>query len=141
MTTAEPLGYLGSLIRRAQQRHVAVWLSEVSADITSVQFAALAALTQSPGLSQRELCDALDLDRSTIADLVARLVRNGLVERVPDATDRRRYVLTVSERGESTFRELEPRVRAAQDVLAATLTSAERAELRGLLVKLLRQPG
>ena len=73
--------FTGSLVRRAQQRHVAVWLSEVSAEVTSVQYAALEILHKTPGVNQRQLGDELDVDRSTIADLVARMVRNGLIER------------------------------------------------------------
>ncbi|MGH2890522.1 MAG: MarR family transcriptional regulator, partial [Solirubrobacteraceae bacterium] len=76
----EPLRHTGHLLRRAQQLHVAVWLRDVCADTTSVQYAALTVLDQHPRSSQRELGRVLDLDRSTIADLVARMVRRGLIE-------------------------------------------------------------
>ena len=76
--------FTGSLVRRAQQRHVAVWLSEVSAEITNVQYEALEILQLTPGVNQRQLGDELDVDRSTIADLVARMVRNNLIERSDD---------------------------------------------------------
>lgn len=55
--------YTGSLVRRAQQRHVAVWLAEVSAEVTSVQYAALEVLHETPGVNQRQLGDQLDVDR------------------------------------------------------------------------------
>lgn len=67
----EPLRHTGHLLRRAQQLHVAIWLRDVSAETTSVQFAALTVLDQRPRASQRDLGHVLDLDRSTIADLVA----------------------------------------------------------------------
>src|SRR5690606_7784902 len=58
----EILPHTGSLIRRAQQRHAAEWARLVSNTITSVQFAALAILADTPGASQRELGDALEVD-------------------------------------------------------------------------------
>jgi hypothetical protein len=46
--------FTGSLVRRAQQRHLAVWQSEVSAEITNVQYAALEILQRTPGDSKHE---------------------------------------------------------------------------------------
>ena len=131
--TQEPLGYLGSLIRRAQQRHVAVWLTEVSTEVTSVQYAALAVLTHQPGMSQRELGDALDIDRSTVAGIVSRLERDGLIARITDPDDGRRKVLTPTPQGQRAYAELKPKVVRAQDVLAAELDAQQRQQLNALL--------
>ena len=129
--------YTGSLVRRAQQRHVALWLREVSTEISSVQYAALAALAQAPGLSQRELGDELDLDRSTIADLVARMVRHGLVERAQHADDKRRKTLKLAPEGQAQFEALTPHVATVEQHLTAALTAEEAQELRRLLAALL----
>jgi DNA-binding MarR family transcriptional regulator len=138
---AEPLGrYTGSLVRRAQQRHLAVWLSEVSTEVTSVQYAALAALQRLPGVNQRQLGDELDVDRSTIADLVARMVRNGWIERTDDPVDKRGYVLFLTAAGKKQLATLSPRVEAVERILTAALTPQERLELRRLLAILLSEP-
>ncbi|WP_413195086.1 MarR family winged helix-turn-helix transcriptional regulator [Pararobbsia alpina] len=129
--------FTGSLVRRAQQRHVAVWLSEVSAEITSVQYAALEVLQRTPGVNQRQLGDELDVDRSTIADLVARLVRNELVERKDDPVDKRSYVLYLTSAGKKQLATLRPRVEEVERILTARLTHEERMELRRLLSTLL----
>ncbi|MCC8392203.1 MarR family transcriptional regulator [Paraburkholderia sp. MMS20-SJTR3] len=129
--------FTGSLVRRAQQRHAAVWLSEVSAEITSVQYAALEILHETPGVSQRQLGDQLDVDRSTIADLVARMVRNGLIERADDPVDKRSYVLFLSAAGKKRLVALRPRVEQVERILTAKLTAAESAQLRRLLAALL----
>jgi MarR family transcriptional regulator, temperature-dependent positive regulator of motility len=129
--------YTGSLVRRAQQRHLAVWLSEVSAEVTSVQYAALAALHQTPGLNQRQLGDELDVDRSTIADLVARMVRNDLIERTDDPADKRSYVLYLTAAGKKQLATLRPRVDTVERILTAAMTPQERLELRRLLAVLL----
>lgn len=129
----EPLNYTGYLIRRAQQVHVAVWQREVSSDVSSVQFGVLAVLARQPGASQRILGDELDLDRSTIADLVARLQRRGLIERRRHAEDRRKNTLALSAAGVTELQRLRPRVDAVERALTDGLTATERTELRRLL--------
>lgn len=127
----------GYLIRRSQQAHVAAWQRFVSTEITSVQFGVLNVLRDRPGSSQRELCDDLDLDRSTIADIVARLQRRGLLHRVRDAGDRRRNVLDLTDKGRREFDLLVPGVRRVDLELTRSLDDADQAQLRSLLVRLL----
>jgi MarR family transcriptional regulator, temperature-dependent positive regulator of motility len=129
--------FTGSLVRRAQQRHAAVWLSEVSAEITSVQYAALEILQAAPGVNQRQLGEKLDVDRSTIADLVARMVRNGLIERADDPDDKRSYVLFLTSTGKKRLVSLRPHVEEVERILTARLTQRESQELRRLLSALL----
>ena len=135
----EPLRHTGHLLRRAQQLHLAVWLRDVSAETTSVQFAVLTVLDQRPGASQRELGRVLDLDRSTIADLVTRMVRRGLIERERDQDDRRRNVLQLTPAGRDELAHLRPRVEAIEPTLTAGLRPGERDELRRLLYRILEQ--
>ena len=132
------LGQLtGYLIRRSQQAHVAAWQRYVSTEITSVQFGVLNVLRARPGSSQRELCDDLDLDRSTIADIVARLQRRGLLHRVRDVADKRRNVLDLTEMGRAVFDSLVPGVRRVDVELTRSLDDSEQSVLRGLLLELL----
>lgn len=133
----EPLRHTGHLLRRAQQLHVALWQRDVCVATTSVQFAALTVLDQRPGSSQRDLGRVLDLDRSTIADLVARMMRRGLVQRARDLTDRRRNVLDLTSAGRAELTRLRPRVDALEPVLTRGLEAEERAELRRLLRRML----
>jgi DNA-binding MarR family transcriptional regulator len=133
----EPLRHTGHPLRRAQQLHVAIWLRDVSAETTSVQFAALTVLDQRPRASQRDLGHVLDLDRSTIADLVARMIRRGLIERERDADDRRRNALQLTRAGRDELARLRPRVEAIEPTLTGGLTPGERVELRRLLYQML----
>jgi MarR family transcriptional regulator, temperature-dependent positive regulator of motility len=129
--------FTGSLVRRAQQRHLAVWQSEVSTEITSVQYAALEILHRTPGVNQRQLGDELDVDRSTIADLVARMVRNELIERTDDPVDKRSYVLYLTQAGKKQLSSLRPRVEEVERILTAKLSPADTKILRRLLLALL----
>ncbi len=132
--------YTGYLFRRAQQAHVAAWQREVSAEVTSVQFGVLNVLAGTPGASQQHLVERLDLDRSTIADIVARLERRGLIERLRDDTDKRRNVLHLTELGERELTALVPRVERVDAVLTAGLTPADATTLRRILTTVLDSP-
>jgi DNA-binding MarR family transcriptional regulator len=133
--------YTGFLLRRAQQAHVAAWQREVSADVTSVQFGVMNVLSANPGASQRELCEHLDLDRSTIADIVARLERHGIVERVRDAGDKRRNIVRLTAEGQREFRRLVPKVVRVDHVLTGGLSVDDAAALRRLLNAMLSSQG
>lgn len=87
----------------------------------------------------RELGRVLDLDRSTIADLVARMARRGLIKRERDKRDRRRNALQLIRAGRDELARLRPRVEAIEPTLTAGLDPAERHELRRLLYRVLEQ--
>lgn len=137
----EPQRHLGYLIRRAQQRHVAVWALVVSTETTSVQYSVLAVLDRLREASQRQLCDEIDLDRSTIADLVARMERRGLIRRQRHPADARRNTVRLTEAGADELRRLQPLVEEVQRQLAANLSPSETEDLRGILRRLLGETG
>jgi DNA-binding MarR family transcriptional regulator len=129
--------HTGFLVRRSQQAHMAAWAQEVGARLTNVQFGVLNVLHRLGEASQRELCDALDLDRSTVAGLVARLEARGLVARVRAAADRRRNVVRLTDAGLDLLRSLVPAAARVDDVLTSALTAQERETLQRLLTKIL----
>lgn len=135
--TREPHKHTGFLLRRAQQQHVATWQSVIDGDTTSVQYGVLAVLDRRPGLAQKEICEELDLDRSTIADVCARLEKNGMVTRTPAQEDRRRNVLELTAAGTNELNRLRPLVDRVQIELTKALSTAEHEQLRTLLSKLL----
>ena len=57
--------------------------------MTRAQWVILARLERMGGLSQKELADVLEVEPISVARLIDRLQARGLVERRPDATDRR----------------------------------------------------
>ena len=129
--------HTGFLVRRTQQAHLAVWAAEVGPRLSNVQFGVLNVLARLGEASQRELCDALDLDRSTVAGLVARLETRGLVARVRAAADRRRNVVRLTDGGRATLRDTMRDAARVDAVLTAPLTADERAELQRLLTLVL----
>jgi DNA-binding MarR family transcriptional regulator len=135
----EPQRHVGYLIRRAQQRHVAAWTRIASSEISSVQYTILVLLDRLGEASQRELCDEADLDRSTIADLVGRMERKGLITRRRDPEDARRNTVTLTDAGRSERKRLRPLVDQVQEALLASMSLEDRRALRTGLHALLRQ--
>ena len=136
-----PAEYTGHLLRRAQQVHLAAWNRHVSIEYTSTQFAALSMVARRPGMSQADLGGELDLDRSTIADLVRRLVARDLLQRTTDPSDRRRKTLRLTPSGREALALLQPRVAAIEPLVTGGLDPDQRAQLRGLLQAVLTAAG
>jgi DNA-binding MarR family transcriptional regulator len=125
----------GHLARRLQQAHSLLWGAMVSEETTSPQFAVLNALEEKPDIDQRTLSGHVHLDRSTIADLVARLARRGLIERVRDEADGRRNVLKLTAEGRRLHRKLTTRTARMNRVFLAPLAEDERQTLLRLIAR------
>lgn len=125
----------GHLARRLQQAHSLLWVAMVSEETTSPQFAVLNALEEKPGMDQRTLSETVHLDRSTIADLVARLAGRELVERVRDPMDGRRNVLKLTKEGRRVHRKLVTRTARMNRVFLAPLDGDEQETLLRLIAR------
>ena len=92
----------GHLIRRLHQQSTQVFQVQTQAaglDLTSVQFAALDAIAQEPGIDQASLAATISFDRATIGSVIERLENKGLVERVVSEHDRRARQLRLTRGG------------------------------------------
>ncbi|MFE4664794.1 MarR family winged helix-turn-helix transcriptional regulator [Streptomyces sp. NPDC056716] len=117
----------GHLARRLQQAHYLLWNTMVSEEITSPQFAVLNALVAESGLDQRTVGERVGLDRSTVAEVISRLDRRGLLAKVRDPQDGRRFLLRPTEDGMRTHRRIALRTARMNQVFLAPLTADERA--------------
>lgn len=130
----------GHLIRRLHQQSTQVFQARTQAagfDLTSVQFAALDAIAQQPGIDQATLAATIGFDRATIGGVVDRLEHKGLVRRVVSAQDRRARQLHLTPEGEQLLEASRPVVEALQDHILAPLSPAERATFLALAHKAL----
>jgi len=127
----------GHLLRRAQQIAVALFFEEVKGlAITPVQFAALTAIAEYPGLDQRSLVDAIAIDRSTVGSLVRRLEERKLIRRTTPPTNRRIKQLFITGKGAKLLESSNAAVEAVQRRIVDALSTKERAEFMRLLAKL-----
>lgn len=125
--------YTGFLIRRAQQLHLDVWSDAAFNNVTGIQFGVLTLIERHPELDQKTLGKHLALDRSTIADLVARLERQGYINRSSDTVDARRRLLTITPAGLEALERLRPHAAEVDQKITKPLSETEREELRRLL--------
>ncbi|MFI6406813.1 MarR family winged helix-turn-helix transcriptional regulator [Streptomyces sp. NPDC050548] len=123
----------GHLARRLQQAHYLLWNAMVSEEITSPQFAVLNALVAEPGLDQRTVGERVGLDRSTVAEVISRLSGRGLLDKVRDARDGRRFVLCPTDDGRRVHRKLAVRTARMNQVFLAPLSAEEQGVFLDLI--------
>src|SRR5262245_57333037 len=127
----------GHLIRRAQQRAVSIFLEECApVDITPVQYAALVALRDNPGIDATRLSALVAFDRSTVGNVLERLESKGLVLRAASRDDKRVKILLLSAAGAAVLKDAEPLVRRAQERILAPLAPEDRAHFMRMLSQL-----
>ena len=128
----------GQLIRIAQQVHTRLWAEHVGGELTAPQYAALVALAVEPGADQRTVGERASLDKATMAEMVGRLVRRGLVLRRRDPADGRRKLLTLSPLGSQLLQDVSPNVARVQQQLLEPLDEGQRCGLMTALARLAR---
>ncbi|MGH6956916.1 MAG: MarR family winged helix-turn-helix transcriptional regulator [Caulobacteraceae bacterium] len=94
--------------------------------LTQRQFAVLAAAEGAEGVSQSKLARATGIDRSTLAELVARLIAKGLLERERSADDARANAVRLTEAGAALLAETAKPARRADRHLLAILGAKRR---------------
>lgn len=97
--------------------------------ITARQYGVLLTLHQRDRLTLTELAAHISVDRSTLTEMVRRLVRDGLVVRSDNGNDRRSAMVTLSSQGEAAVARLTPGAAKVQSVLMARLDLTERRQL------------
>ncbi|MGW3540042.1 MarR family winged helix-turn-helix transcriptional regulator [Nocardia niigatensis] len=94
-------------------------------------------LAERSEISQQEMADAMEIDRSEVVRLIDSLEKAGLVTRNRDPHDRRKYRLAITAAGNRLREETDAKIFAATDVLLARLTPTERETLHRLSLKAL----
>jgi len=126
---------VGFLLRRAQQRHLAIF-SNLMSDFTPTQFATMAKLHEAGPLSQNELGRQASMDAATIKGVIDRLRKRGLISTQRDNRDQRRIYLDLTPEGRNQYQQ---RVSVAAEITARTvsdLNDSEHDQLTNLLKKL-----
>jgi MarR family transcriptional regulator, lower aerobic nicotinate degradation pathway regulator len=125
----------GHLIRRLQQISFALFVDQARAfETTPVQYAAIVAINNHPGIDQTALCNIVALDRSTVGDVVGRLEKKKLIRRLSGLVDRRTKSLYVTPAGRKLIEDIEPAVQSTQRLILAPLKASE----RGVFLQMLK---
>lgn len=129
----------GHLIRRSQQIAVSLFVEETAAfGVTPVQYAALVAIAEQPGIDATRLSQLIAFDRSTIGNVLARLEDRGLIARKSGVRDKRVKRLRVTRRGATLVARIETAVGHAQERILAPLAPAERRLFMAMLTRLVQ---
>jgi DNA-binding MarR family transcriptional regulator len=96
-----------------------------------------AIVSEMPGISQTELAQLLSCERATAGLQVAECVRKGWIRRVVSASDKRRYELQLTPKGERMLAEVRTIIARHEAEFLASLSQEERESLRRLLAKLI----
>jgi DNA-binding MarR family transcriptional regulator len=109
------------LLHRAGQCAGDIFHAEIKdSDLTPRQLAVLVTVAHNEGLSQTGLVDRTGIDRSTLADIVRRLLRKGLLQRRRTKKDARAYAVKLTDEGRRVLRVAEPLAeRVDQRILSA----------------------
>ena len=96
----------------------------------------LVAIEANEGSSQTKIVEITGVDRSTLADVVRRLLKNRLIERRRSKEDARAYVLKLSEAGRQALASGKPGARRRrEEPLGRALPAKDRSALVDLLCK------
>ena len=129
--------HVGYLLRRAHQRHVAIFTAVMAhAELTPTQFAALWKTVELGRITQNHLGRLAAMDPATIQGVVRRLTARGLLRRGPDKMDRRTAVLEPTEAGVALIASVVACARQAHEAALAPLSGEERVQFLSLLRKM-----
>ena len=131
----DSLGYLVNRAARSLAHQLAEELRPTGVAIG--QWRVLLSLWSRDGMSQAELSREIAIEPPTMARTIDRMVRDGLVTRVPDPADGRVTRIYLTERGRALRDELVPKAAAVNARNLGRMTEREGRTLRRLLRKLL----
>ena len=122
------------LLHRVLQLALDIYAEESgTGGITQRQFAVLAAVAENEGVTQTGLVRATGIDRSTLADMVARMITKGHLERHRSDQDARANTVSLTPAGAAVLEESRPKVAMADARILALLKPSKREGFLELL--------
>ncbi|MCC6868960.1 MAG: winged helix-turn-helix transcriptional regulator [Burkholderiales bacterium] len=128
---------IGHLLRRAYQRHVAIFQETVpDTQLTAAQFVVLCTLRDEGSCRVPRIVEATAIDEASVRGIVERLKWRGLVTATHEPGDARRTEVALTPAGRSLVEQTVPIAEQISELTFGTLTADERATVVGLLRKL-----
>jgi DNA-binding MarR family transcriptional regulator len=130
---------VGYNARRAALAVISVFLQRMAPfDLRVVDFSVLTLIAHNPGITSRQLCQALDILPPNLVGMVKQLEKRGLLEKRDHPTDRRAQGLYLTEAGTALQAETQAVVASLESESITHLTEEERTNLLQLLRKVYR---
>jgi DNA-binding MarR family transcriptional regulator len=121
------------LLRRAEQYAAEIFLRAGTDGVTLRQTVLLAAIAEAEGASQSDLVTATGIDRSTLAEMMARMEKKGLIARTASAADGRAKSVKLTRDGRARLEAALPAMRAVDAALLEALARNKRASFTAAL--------
>jgi DNA-binding MarR family transcriptional regulator len=109
--------------------------------LTPRQYAVLVSVSENEGVSQTTLVESTGIDRSTLADIVRRMIKKGLLERRRTREDARAYAVRLSQEGRQKLHLAMPLAGRADDKLLASMSLEDRQRFIEMLSTIVRSLG
>jgi MarR family transcriptional regulator, temperature-dependent positive regulator of motility len=114
------------LLHQAEQAAEKLFAANALGFITPRQLAILIAVSENEGLKQTNVVERTGIDRSTLAEIVSRLVRKGLLQRRRSRDDTRAKMLRLTDEGRRLLNAADPVAQNVDALLLAVLPTAQR---------------
>jgi DNA-binding MarR family transcriptional regulator len=129
------------LLHSAQQKAEVIFShAPGKVELTPRQFVVMATIARNEGLSQTDIVNATGIDRSTLADIVKRLLRKGVLVRKRTKEDARAYAVRLTAHGQTLLAQTNNQVRHTEKQLMAMLPPQARSIVLSALLQLSRSP-
>lgn len=115
------------LLKRAAQYSNHIYMGEVGKlGLTHRQFTVLLAVDNNDGKSQTDLVKVTGIDRSTLADLVSRLLAQGYLQRRRTKDDGRTNAIRITAIGKKALKTAQPGAEEVDRLLLGLVPAADR---------------
>lgn len=131
MRREDSLGYMVNFVARQLARALHERIAPLG--VVPGQFPQLLALYERDGITQQELCDLVGIEQPTMANTLARMERDGLVERRAHPSDGRKQRIFLTEKARSLKRPLTRAAHAVNALAASGLPPEDREKLMSLI--------
>lgn len=127
---------VGFLLRLASQRHSVIFQKHALEGLTPTQFTTLIRLSEMGEISQNHLGRTAAMDVATVKGVVDRLKAKDLVRSRPDQVDKRRSLISLTEKGAALVVDLQQTGHNITEETLSPLSPSERRNLLNLLHKI-----
>lgn len=112
-------------------------IDKIPINITVDQTLLLIFIKRNAKLSQKEMAELLFKDNASITRMIELMVKKELLKREINKTDRRRFHLIISDKGNKTLQLLEPTIQYNRTTALNGLTNDEITQLNNTLQKII----